>query len=73
MRFRYEMSLRCEDLGRRVTVRFRLPASGLSDVIGVLETCDDTAFGVRDRSGTLRVIERTDVVAAKVIATPGDR
>lgn len=55
------------DLGRRVTVRYRLAEGGFSDVVGILETCDDATFGVRDRNGTLRVVARSDVVAAKVV------
>jgi len=70
MRFRYEVSIGCEDLGHRVTIRYRLPSSGYSDVIGVLETCDEESFGVRDRTGTLRKVARGDVVAAKVVAPP---
>ena len=70
MRFRLEVKVGCEDLGRRVTVRYRLPSSGYSDVIGILETCDDHAFGIRDRTGALRTIAREDVVAAKVVVQP---
>lgn len=73
MRFGYEVAVGCEDLGRRVTVRFRLHAKGLSDVVGVLESCDESTFGVRDRSGTLRRIDRADVVAAKVVPPPKER
>jgi hypothetical protein len=68
--FAYEVRVSCEDLGRRVTVRYRLPASGFSDVIGILETCDERNFGIRDRSGALRTIARDDVVAAKVVVQP---
>lgn len=73
MKFVYEVKIGCEDLGRRVTVRYRLPTSGVSDVLGILETCDEKAFGVRDRTGTLRTIERGDVVAAKVVEPPSGR
>ena len=73
MRFVYEVNVGCEDLGRRVTVRYRLRSTGLSDVLGILETCDEETFGVRDRTGTLRTIERADVVAAKVVEAPSAR
>ena len=73
MRFRYEVSIDCSDLGKRVTVRFRLHSTGLSDVVGILETCDDETFGIRDRTGTLRRVARADVVAAKVVAPPAER
>jgi len=65
--FVYEVRVGCGDVGRRVTVRVRLPEGGFSDVLGVLETCDDTSFGIRDRSGALRLVERADVVAAKIV------
>jgi hypothetical protein len=68
--FVYEVRVGCEDLGRRVTVRYRLEQSGFSDVVGILETCDERAFGIRDRTGALRTVTRSDVVAAKVVAPP---
>lgn len=70
MPFAFEVRVSCEDLGRRVTVRYRLPASGFSDVVGILETCDERAFGIRDRTGALRTVARGDVVAAKVVPQP---
>jgi hypothetical protein len=63
--FRLEVRIDCNDVGRRVTVRRRLADGRYSDVIGILEACDDETFGVRDRDGELRVLPRTDVVAAK--------
>ena len=71
MPFRYVVAIECSDIGRRVTVRYRLRSKGFSDVIGVLETCDEETFGVRDRTGTLRVVARAEVVAAKVVPRPG--
>jgi hypothetical protein len=68
--FVYEVKVSCDDLGRRVTVRFRLPSSGYSDIIGILETCDEVSFGIRDRTGAHRTIARSDVVAAKVVDRP---
>ena len=70
MPFVYEVKVGCEDLGRRVTVRHKLPKGGYSDVIGILETCDERTFGIRDRTGTLRHVDRSEVVAAKVVAPP---
>ncbi|MGH2830389.1 MAG: hypothetical protein ACRDJM_07880, partial [Actinomycetota bacterium] len=67
MRFGYTVKVGPEDLGRRVTVRSRTPDGRLSDTVGVLEECDDTTFGVRDKRGNLVRIERALVVAAKVI------
>ena len=71
MPFAYEVRIDCRDLGRRVTVRHRLSSGGFSDVIGVLETCDESTFGLRDRTGAFRVVARADVVAAKVVEPRG--
>lgn len=73
MRFRYAMSLGCEDLGRRVTVRHRLSSGGTADVLGVLETCSEDTFGIRDRTGRLKRVNRSNVVAAKVVPPPPPR
>ena len=70
MPFAYEVRITCADIGRRVTVRSRLAAGGYGDVLGVLETCDEETFGVRDRTGALRRLARADVVAAKVVEAP---
>ena len=63
----YRIAVTCEDLGRRVTVRYRLSAGTKTDVVGILESCDDRAFGIRDRGGRLRRVLRADIVAAKVV------
>lgn len=67
MRFGYRIAVSCEDVGSRVTVRMRLDDGALSDVLGVLEGCDDSLFEIRDRSGALRRVARADVVSAKVV------
>lgn len=67
MRFRYSVTVGCDDVGRRVTVRVRLSTGVFSDVLGVLERCDENTFQIRDRTGKLRRVARSDVVAAKVI------
>lgn len=70
MRFAYRIAVGCEDLGRRVTVRVRTDDGALSDVLGVLEGCDDATFQIRDRTGRLRNVQRAAVVAAKVVPAP---
>ena len=73
MRFRYAVKVGCEDIGRRVTVRVRLSSGTLGDVLGVLERCDEHTFEIRDRTGKLRRIARSDVVAAKVVPPAAPR
>ena len=50
-----------------------LETGGYSDVVGILESCDEAHFGVRDRAGKLRRIPRTEVAAAKVVPAPRPR
>ena len=73
MRIRLRISVSCDDIGRRVTVRRHLAGGGFSDVVGILESCDDEQFSVRDRTGKLRRIKRTEIAAAKVIVPPRPR
>lgn len=55
------------DVGARVTVRMRLPTSGLSDVVGELESLDDETLAIRRRDGELVSVATADVVVAKVV------
>jgi N-acetylglutamate synthase len=63
----------CSDLGRRVSVRYRHEGGGFTDVVGILENCDEATFGVRDRTGKLRVVPRAEAVAAKVVPSAPPR
>jgi hypothetical protein len=67
MRFGYRIAVDCDDVGSRVTVRTRRGDGKLSDVLGVLESCDESTFEIRDCTGELRRVSRSDVVAAKVV------
>ena len=73
MKARLRVAVGCEDLGRRVSVRMRLSSGGFSDVLGILEGCDDAVFLVRDRSGRLRRLPRDEIVAAKVVPPAAQR
>lgn len=72
MRVVARVSINCGDVGRRVTVRYRLPSGSATDVVGILETCDDASFGVRDKRDALREVARSEVIAARLVgpATP---
>jgi N-acetylglutamate synthase len=71
MRYRYEVRIGPEDVGRRVVVRWRRPAAAggdeLADVVGPLEAADEHAFSVRDRRGELVVVPRSRALAARVV------
>ncbi len=73
MRFGYRIAVGCDDVGSRVTVRVRVDGGELSDVLGVLEGCDDSVFEIRVRTGELRRVSRAEVVAAKVVPPPASR
>ncbi len=68
------MRLSADDVGARVTVRYRLAAgesASLSDVVGVLTAwADDGVLHVERRDGTTVLVARADVVAAKVVPPP---
>jgi hypothetical protein len=70
MRYRYVVRIGPEDVGQRVVVRWRRPATGgdeVADVIGPLEAADERGFAVRNRRGELVQIPRERALAAKVI------
>lgn len=71
MPYRYADEVDCACLGRRVSVRRRLPGGATGDVVGVLEGCDETTFALRDRRGELVRVRRSDVVASRVVRAPG--
>jgi hypothetical protein len=55
------------DVGRRVSLRRRLPTGQYSDVVGVLESWADGVLTVRRRTGELVEVPRETVVAGKVV------
>jgi N-acetylglutamate synthase len=71
VRYRYEVRIGPEDVGRRVVVRWRRPAPGggdeVADVVGPLEAADQDGFAVRNRRGELVTIPRERALAAKVV------
>jgi hypothetical protein len=68
MRFRYAQEVDCTALGRRVSIRYRTPDGKASDVVGVLEQCDEQRFAVRNRRAQLVTVARSDVVASRIVA-----
>ena len=66
---RYALSLTGDDVGARVVVRRRLADGGSGDLLGELLRWDDDVV-VRDRSGVVHTVRRTDVVAAKRVPPP---
>ena len=67
-----EVRLTAADVGRRVVVRWRRPASTetgdeVADVLGILEAADGTSFQVRKESGDLVTIPLDRALAGKTV------
>ncbi|HLU70909.1 MAG TPA: hypothetical protein VKZ82_01910 [Nonomuraea sp.] len=56
-----------DDLGRRATLRLRLPDGRFRDIVGVLEWWRDGVIGVRRRDGELAEVAAADVVAGRLV------
>jgi hypothetical protein len=71
LRYRYLVRISETDVGQRVVVRWRRPVVAgpdeVADVLGILESADGEAFGVRDRHGNLIVIPGERAMAARVV------
>ena len=64
---RLVVSVSAEDVGRRVSLRSRLPDGRFSDVVGVLESWGEKVLTVRRRNGELVELPRDRIVAGKVV------
>jgi N-acetylglutamate synthase len=71
VRYRLEIRLAAEDVGRRVVIRWQRPARNggqeIADVLGVLEAADAVHFKVRKASGEQVTIARDRVLAGKTV------
>ncbi|RCV48326.1 hypothetical protein DEF23_25170 [Marinitenerispora sediminis] len=56
-----------QDVGRRVTLRNRLPDGRFRDIVGVLESWEDGVIRVRRRDGETAAVEARDVVASRIV------
>lgn len=70
MEIRARVTFDCADLGKRVTLRYRLPDGMATDVVGILEHCDESSFGVRNKRSVLVTIIRADAIAGRAIPSP---
>ncbi|WP_285757614.1 hypothetical protein [Nocardiopsis ansamitocini] len=55
------------DLGRRATLRIKLPDGRFRDIVGVLEWWDAGVIGVRRRDGSAARVDEADVVASRIV------
>lgn len=56
-----------EDVGRRVSVRLRLPGDGFTDIVGVVESWSDGVLTLRRRDGSAVEVEESSVAASRVV------
>ncbi|GAA4224280.1 hypothetical protein GCM10022254_03360 [Actinomadura meridiana] len=64
---RLVVTISAADVGRRISLRRRLPTGEYSDVVGVLESWSDNILSVRRRDGELVEVPEAAMVAAKVV------
>ncbi|PDP86909.1 hypothetical protein CQJ94_14980 [Glycomyces fuscus] len=55
------------DIGRRVSVRIRLPEGGFTDIVGVVESWDDGVLTVRRRDGSAVEVAESAIAASRVV------
>jgi hypothetical protein len=71
VRYRLEVRLTAGDVGKRVVIRWRRPASDggeeIADVIGTLAAADAISFSVRKASGELVAIPRERALGGKTV------
>ncbi|WP_150239352.1 putative acetyltransferase [Nocardiopsis quinghaiensis] len=67
MRGRLVHRISPEDVGRRVSVRIRLPEGGFTDIVGVVESWDDGVLTVRRRDGSVAEVGESTVAASRVV------
>ncbi|MFC7326813.1 hypothetical protein [Marinactinospora rubrisoli] len=56
-----------QDVGRRVTLRNRLPDGRFRDIVGVLVSWENGVLRVRRRDGSVGEVAARDVVASRVV------
>lgn len=64
---RLTFTVTAADVGRRVSLRRRLPDGRYTDVVGVLEAWADGVLTVRRRDGSLAALPEDSLVAGKVV------
>ena len=67
---RLVVSVTPADVGRRVSLRRRLPTGGYSDVVGVLESWSHGMLKIRRRDDELVEVAEDTLAAGKVVPPP---
>ncbi|MDA8369570.1 MAG: hypothetical protein M0026_06835 [Nocardiopsaceae bacterium] len=64
---RFTTEVTAQDLGRRATLRIKLPEGGFRDIVGVLESWQDGIIQVRRRDGSMTEVTADAIVASKIV------
>ncbi|WP_067963093.1 putative acetyltransferase [Nocardiopsis trehalosi] len=64
---RFTAEVTSADVGRRATLRVRLPEGGFRDIVGVLESWREGVILVRRRDGRVTEVTADDIVASKIV------
>jgi N-acetylglutamate synthase len=71
MRGRYIVRITPDDVGKRVTVRARIPSRpdepSTTDTVGVLRAWDQGKLRIERRDGSLCDVAEADLVAARIV------
>lgn len=77
MAARYVVRITPADVGRRVSVRYRIPGGpgqpSASDAVGTLRSWGEGRLRVERRDGTEAVIAEADLLAGRVVGPPPQR
>jgi hypothetical protein len=66
----FVVSISPADVGRRVSLRRRVPTGGYSDVVGILESWSHGTLKIRRRNDELVEVAEDTLAAAKVVPPP---
>jgi hypothetical protein len=77
VRARYEIRITPDDVGRRVSVRARIPAApgqpSTTDTLGVLRSWEEGVLRIERRDGSTVEIAHADLLAGRIIPPPPAR
>lgn len=63
-----------EDVGKRVTVRIRLPEGNFTDIVGVVESWERGTLTLRRRDDSLAEVAEDSIAASRIVPqTPPKR
>ncbi|MFI6574570.1 hypothetical protein ACIBFB_02125 [Nocardiopsis sp. NPDC050513] len=67
MRGRLVHRIAHEDVGKRVSLRIRLPDGGFTDIVGVVESWADGVLTLRRRDGSVAEVAESGIAASRVV------